>query len=487
MLIPTPLILAAATLTAAASAPAQQYLLTETFAGGSFPPSGWSLVQNGVSPGWQDGGVASQPQSAFHDDFAGGLAGSNDNLLAAPAVDLSPLSEAWLHFDNRLRWATFLANHPASSGNGASTVEVSTDGGVTWTVAWNETRIHDGLELTSVDLGGWVGQPSVAVGFRYTGDFAHEWTVDRVFLGESPLPPPPPGTPWTVNLPGNFAPVPFFEDFEVAAGVVQNYMAVTAVDPATGQPDPLAWCNIGQMGPMTGTPYSGAWNLEMGLKPGQAGGHYVRNALVLGLDNSGAQYSALKLSLRATDFGEEADAIDGIWISTSGVEWYLLRDWANAGNLGQWAFMGGIDLEAAPVPVSGKFYLMFAQEDNYPYANQDGIGVDDIDVGGTPPPSPLVSTQSACGGQMILDIEGCTHGGLVAVGWSQALGSAAVPAGGCAGTLVDLQNPTKLGVALANSNGSLSWLVQVPQLACGSLYVQLLDVTSCLVSPVLAL
>jgi hypothetical protein len=480
-----PLLLTAAFLVAA-PATAQQYVLTETFDGGVFPPTGWSLVQNGVSVGWQDGSAAGSPGTAFHDDLAGSGGIANDNLMQSPSLDLSTQPDAWLHFENRLRWANFLANHPASSGNGASTVEISTDGGVTWAVAWTETRAEDGVELTSVDLGAWAGLPSVTVGFRYFGDFAHEWAFDRVFLGASSAPPPPPGTQWAVTLPSAFLTAPFLEDFDTAAGVVQSYMGITAVNPATGQPSAVAWCNIGQMGPMTGTSYSGSWNLEMGLQPGQTGGTYVRNALVLGVDNT-AGFQGLKLSLRAKDFGEEADPIDGIWISLDGSEWYLLRNWAQAGSASTWGLIQGIDLDAAPVPVDGLFYLMFAQEDNFPYGAQDGIGVDDIEVTGAPPPNPVMSTQSTCGGSMFLQVSGCTPGGIVGIGWATAVGSSAVPAGPCAGTSLDLLAPRKLGAAPSGATGQSLWLVQVPASACGSLYVQAVDQTSCLTSPVLAL
>ena len=47
------LLIAAAWLGCAGWAPAQTVLLEEDFNGGSFPPAGWSELNNGVSLGWE--------------------------------------------------------------------------------------------------------------------------------------------------------------------------------------------------------------------------------------------------------------------------------------------------------------------------------------------------------------------------------------------------------------------------------------------------
>jgi len=67
-----------------------------------------------------------------------------------------------------------------------------------------------------------------------------------------------------LNLPGSYAPFPFAENFEAAAGVVPPYMALTALNSTTLVPDPEAWCNIGNLGACM-NPYSGLFALENGF------------------------------------------------------------------------------------------------------------------------------------------------------------------------------------------------------------------------------
>jgi hypothetical protein len=475
-----------AVLAATSSLTSQQVALTEHFSSGVFPPTSWSLQQNGLSLGWEDGAIGGAPETAFHNDYSAGAGGTNDNLLESPSFDLSGFTGTYLHFENRVRWANFMAHHPNSMGDGASSVEVSVDGGVSWTSIWSEARNVDGVEDTILDLSSYAGQTSVKLGYRYIGNFAHEWTIDDISVDDSPLAPPPPGVFWNVNLPTSFAGLPFSEDFDTAAGVVQPYMAITAVNPSTGLPDPNAWCNIGQMGAITQTAYSGAYALEMGLLPTAAGGIYVRNALVIGLDNTTAQLSNLKLSLQAADYGEELDQIDGIWISLDGANWYDLVGWAGAGS-SAWAAMNNIALGAAPVNTTGSFYLMFAQEDNFPFGNQDGIGVDDIVVGGDLPPNPMLSTVGSCPGFVIFSADGCTPDGEVGFGWSFAGGTSAVPSGPCVGTVTALDAPSLVGVSVASGFGVANWISSVPAAACGAVLIQAIDLSSCTTSPILAL
>ncbi len=186
-----------------------------------------------------------------------------------------------------------------------------------------------------------------------------------------------------LNLPAMSAPMPLAEDFEAAAGVIPPYMALTALDAASLTPDSEAWCNIGQDAACI-TPYSGSFNLEMGLTPSSTNYHYVRNAMVLAVD--GTNYPGGRdLSFMGIQMGEEDHLVDGVWISDDGSNWYQV--WGPWGTFASntWTDSGLISLLGTPVNTAGVFYVAFLQEDNFPYDDLDGAGVDDILIESAPP------------------------------------------------------------------------------------------------------
>ena len=154
-------------------------------------------------------------------------------------------------------------------------------------------------------------------------------------------------------------------------------MALTNLEVSTLSPDPEAWCNIGQLAPCF-NPLVGSYALEMGLEIGSTNYHDVRNAMVMLIDPAG--YSGtMSLSAQVIDGGEEADTVDGIWISNDGVTWYsILQDWgASIVPDNEWTATGELSLTGTPVNVNQPFYVAFCQEDNFPYMDLDGIGKGD--------------------------------------------------------------------------------------------------------------
>ena len=162
----------------------------------TFPPTGWAEwnINGGPNLGWEDPSV--QPVSlnalgndaAGHDDFVSGV--TNDFMLISPPISLVNFNTPRLVFDESLGFSNFLANHPASLGDGFSTIEVSTDGGVTWAVVWNETRTIDfpyyGI---TVGLAPYAGFAPVELGFHYYGTWAHTWVLDNVIVDNGiPMP-----------------------------------------------------------------------------------------------------------------------------------------------------------------------------------------------------------------------------------------------------------------------------------------------------------
>lgn len=195
-----------------------------------------------------------------------------------------------------------------------------------------------------------------------------------------------------LDLPNAFAPLPFFEGFETAAGNVPPYMALTNLDGLTLLPDGEAWCNIGNRAACL-NPYSGSYALEMGLEPNSTNYHLVRNAMVLGLDGS-SHVGTFSLAYWGFDGGEEYNAVDGIWVSEDGSGWYQVSG-AWDFPTGSWTYENFVDITGTPVNLQDRFYLAFVQEDNFPYANADGIGVDDLAI----PARPQLTASPLIGGQ----------------------------------------------------------------------------------------
>lgn len=173
-------------LTIALTAPAvaQQTALSEDFSGTQFPPAGWLQVNLGPnSNGWVR---ASGTQRAWHEDFTGS---TTENYLVSPPMDLSTFTTAYLHFEGETGYATYLANHPNSFGDGISNVEVTTDGGLNWNILWTDTaQINNETYGPTLDLSAYAGQTNVQIGFYFYGTYAQEWWVDNVIVDDTPVP-----------------------------------------------------------------------------------------------------------------------------------------------------------------------------------------------------------------------------------------------------------------------------------------------------------
>lgn len=206
-----------------------------------------------------------------------------------------------------------------------------------------------------------------------------------------------------LNLPAMSSPLPLSENFEAGAGTIPPYMALTNLDVATLLPDAEAWCNVGQLAPCT-IPFDGAFNLEMGLIPGSTNYHDVRNAMVLGLDAS-AYSGNMDMSFMGINLGEEFDTVDGVWVSDDGANWYQIwGPWSTfASNV--WTHSGILPLDGTPANTSGVFYLAFVQEDNFPYDNLDGAGVDSIKIPGVPAPPEMSVDQMTAGAYTTVTVD----------------------------------------------------------------------------------
>jgi hypothetical protein len=454
-----------------AGASAQNIALREDFTL-AVPPPGWSHVQNNpLTTGW----IQSADGRAWHQDESSAV-GTCDDELIAPLLDLTGYTAVYAHFRVQLAFPQFLANHPNSSGDGETDLLVRVNGGP-WTEAWTESRQLATEETLTADLTALAaGLAGVEFAFRYYGTFAHETWVDFVQVDDSPEPPLDPPILWTsISLPAAFAGITTAracDDFEAYAGVPPAHMALTALDAVTLLPDSFAWCSLaGGNFPSA----SGARNLEMGLLPGSSNYHLVRNALVIGYD--GYDQGEILLEFQAVNHGEELHAFDGVWISEDGFQWWpLFREWAQIGSV--WTPLM-LDLAAYTFLTNGPFYVMFGQEDNFPYANLDGVGVDDVCVTGSGPVFPSLTKSGACPGPITLTLRDASPGASVIMLYGAAgTYTQSSPSAPCQGLTVNLALPSVGGYLTADAQGQALHAFTAPAAACG-FTVQFVDLATC--------
>ena len=452
----------------------QNVALTQNFNSAAFPPTGWSQqLNNPASSGWKRHVASTR---AWPEDEPL-VVGTCDDLLISPAFSLVGFSEAFGHVDVELRYPQFLANHPFSEANGQTSL-LFRDGSSGWTKVWTECRTSAGrISFTARVPAQFLGNPSVQLALQYIGKYAHETWIDLVQVDDARVAPGSGGgggTTWgNIALPTSFLAAPFTEDFEAWAGTPPSFMAITKLNASTLQPDPEAWCSIAGG---TVASSSGVRHLEMGLNPSSSNYHNVRNALVLGID--GAAAPGWVLDFRVHDYGEESNPFDGVWISANGQTWtQLLSNWGSYPT--NWSSVTGMDLGAAGVPLAGHFYLMFAQEDNYPYANLDGVGVDDVEIrtgpgGGCGLELALIGS---CPGPATLEIAGVRPGSRVMLLYGNP-GSFVWSGSPCTGLTLGMNGPPRIAASWDPASALLCVPVRLPGSACG-MAVQAVDLNAC--------
>ena len=164
--------------------------LSESFDSGALPP-GWGVVNNAGGIGWTIHGGA-DPCGLFDGNLTGGegpfaLVNSHcegevslDTELVTPGVDLSALSSVQVRFDQ-----DFNGGFPAFGE--IADVDISIDGGLSWTNVLRQTVAVVGPNTQSIDVTALAaGQPDVRARFHYHNAFAALWwQVDDVILGRT--------------------------------------------------------------------------------------------------------------------------------------------------------------------------------------------------------------------------------------------------------------------------------------------------------------
>ena len=143
------------------------------------PSEGWAITGSGWRFDNPGGRSAPQTPPTFlpggDDNFAvadSGAGGHLDTRLTSPALDLSGQSAPQLQFDT---------NYYGSARQRA-TVELSVNGGRTWTSVWQRSTAN-AIDHVTVALPSAAGHRDVRVRFHYTGQGGWYWALDDVFVG----------------------------------------------------------------------------------------------------------------------------------------------------------------------------------------------------------------------------------------------------------------------------------------------------------------
>ncbi len=152
----------------------------ETF-DGTDVPEGWTVVDDaGTEQVWRFDDPKSRGNLtggeggfAIVDSDYYGSGGVQDTSLVSPSVDMSELSDPAVGFKH---------DYNAFLGSGESgTVELSTDGGTTWTEVARYSSDTNGE--VAVQIPDAAGEADVQVRFRYQGSWDYWWQVDDIFVG----------------------------------------------------------------------------------------------------------------------------------------------------------------------------------------------------------------------------------------------------------------------------------------------------------------
>ncbi|MDP2349824.1 MAG: choice-of-anchor J domain-containing protein [Chloroflexota bacterium] len=160
-------------------------LLGETFEG-TFPPSGWTVVNNAANPGnvWKRNDVWGEVNftggtgfsAAASSDKAGSGSGAFNTELRSPSV-VMPATPLTLKFKNNLRRLATDTGY----------LDVSTNGGTTWTNLLTITATE--VAERTVNMATYASQ-TIILRWKYTsGDWEYRWQIDDVSLAAASSPP----------------------------------------------------------------------------------------------------------------------------------------------------------------------------------------------------------------------------------------------------------------------------------------------------------
>ncbi len=179
-----------------------QTLLSESFEGATFPPTGWTKSNTNTSRAWDltstvfSGTSASSIELKTRFTIAGTnsatidwISGANTANLVSPTFSLVGATSPVFSFKVKVGWGYMI-----SLNKGNLLAQISTDGGTSWTTLWNEdteagfTDDGDGNVDTDLyntvtvqrSLSSYIGQANVKVRFQYVANDADAVSIDDV-------------------------------------------------------------------------------------------------------------------------------------------------------------------------------------------------------------------------------------------------------------------------------------------------------------------
>jgi subtilisin family serine protease len=163
----------------------EQAPIEEHFEGAAFPPQGWTVDNPSGGCSWGPIDFERLQNYAAGDGDAAAIdlypcwgGAATDASLISPPLDLGSSHTASIGF--------FLALFDGADSVPRLDVDVSADGGATWTTVDSQTRDNNGFgpgALIEIDLGAFVGSSDVRVRFHFTATPPWGWVVvDQVHL-----------------------------------------------------------------------------------------------------------------------------------------------------------------------------------------------------------------------------------------------------------------------------------------------------------------
>ena len=155
-------------------------LPVEPFDGTTAPP-GWTVVDHSGGGAWTFGDQNGEPNhtggsgnfAVVDSDFYGSSA-VQDTDLVSPLIDLTGVSTPSIGFNND--YAPFLDT--------VGDVDLSLDGGTTWTTVLHQERdSHRGPSVVTIPIPQAAGHSTVQVRFHYSDAWGFWWQVDNIYVG----------------------------------------------------------------------------------------------------------------------------------------------------------------------------------------------------------------------------------------------------------------------------------------------------------------
>ncbi|RLF31669.1 MAG: hypothetical protein DRN07_06680, partial [Thermoplasmata archaeon] len=186
---------------------------------GSFPPAGWTVIGNA----WDRNDAWGRPNYAGGNGYcadagAGAYGSACEGELITPAFSLVGTTAPTL---------SYIASYNYLSGDYAD-VDISTDGGSTWTNLLHWAEDHDAYgpgEEVSIDLSPYIGESNVMIRFHYYADSWDWWyEVDAVAIYDGD----PPGLVHeeTIPIPTLDVGEEYYAEFTPWYGAGGDYTAV---------------------------------------------------------------------------------------------------------------------------------------------------------------------------------------------------------------------------------------------------------------------